>query len=100
MFLHLLMGFSNGKIKVETRLFIFFIRTINFDDPVEKAAHDRIVALVEKMIDAKKTLAHARTDADRAIYERLTQSLDHQIDDLVYHLYDITPEERKIIEGN
>ncbi|HQU92397.1 MAG TPA: hypothetical protein PLK77_08880, partial [Pyrinomonadaceae bacterium] len=75
------------------------IRTINFDDPGEVAVHDRVVGLVEKMIEAKKTLADARTDKDREFYERYCENLDSQIDDLVYQLYDITPEERKIIEG-
>jgi hypothetical protein len=77
----------------------FPVRTINFDDPKEKAAHDKIVELVEKMIEAKKSLAAARTDRDKEFYERFSATLDAQIDDLVYQLYDITPEERKIIEG-
>ena len=76
------------------------IRTINFDDPTEKSMHDKVVGLVEKMIDAKKTLAHARTDKDREFYERYCENLDRQIDEVVYQLYDITPDERKIIEGN
>ena len=51
------------------------------------------------MIEAKKKLASARTDSDRAFYERFCTSLDNQIDDLVYRLYDMTPDERKLIEG-
>ena len=76
------------------------IRTINFNNPGEKAIHDQVVGLVEKMIDAKKAVADARTDRDREFYERYCENLDRQIDDLVYQLYDISPEERKIIEGN
>jgi type I restriction-modification system DNA methylase subunit len=76
------------------------IRTIDFNNPEEKAMHDRTVELVEKMIEAKKDLAAARTDAERNSLERLCDHLDRQIDDLVYKLYDITPEERRIIEGN
>lgn len=76
------------------------IRTIDFNNPTEKAMHDRTVELVEKMIEAKKSLSQARADADRTFYERFCTSLDNQIDDVVYQLYDITPEERKIIEGN
>ena len=74
------------------------IRTIDFNNPAEKAMHDRTVELVEKMIEAKKSFSRARTDSDRTFYERLCTSLDNQIDDLVYQLYDITPDERKIIE--
>ncbi len=75
------------------------IRTIDFNNPTDKVAHDTMVGLVEKMIAAKKSLATARTDADRQFYERFSENLDRQIDELVYKLYDITPEERKIIEG-
>lgn len=75
------------------------IRTINFDDPKEKSAHDKIVELVETIIEAKKNLAAARTDRDKEFYERFCITLDTQIDDLVNQLYDITPEERKIIEN-
>jgi len=59
-----------------------------------------VVELVEKMLDGKRKLADARTDADKRFYERLCDSLDTQIDDLVYRLYDITPDERKIIENS
>jgi len=76
------------------------IRTIDFTNPTEKAMHDRVVELVEKMIDGKKKLSAARTDADRAFYERFCEKMDHDIDSLVYTLYDISDDERKIIEGN
>ncbi len=62
-------------------------------------AHDKMVELVERMLDGKKKLADARTDSDKRFYERFCESLDQQIDTLVYQLYDITPDERKIIEG-
>ena len=78
----------------------FPIRTIDFSNPTEKAAHDKVVELVEKMLDGKKKLTDARTDADKRFYERLCNSLDAQIDDEVYRLYDITPDERKIIENS
>ncbi len=57
-----------------------------------------IKELVGKLRDAKKSLAAARTDADRQFYERFCEKLDRDIDELVYQLYDITPEERRIIE--
>ena len=46
-----------------------------------------IESLVDKILDAKKS----DKDAD-------TVPLEHQIDDLVYKLYDLIPEEIKIIE--
>ena len=54
-----------------------------------------ILLLVTSGFTRRYFIRHLRR---RAIYERLCTSLDHQIDDLVYQLYDITPDERKIIE--
>ena len=51
------------------------------------------------MLDGKRQLADARTDGDKRFYERLCDSLDAQIDGLVYELYDITPDERRTIES-
>jgi adenine-specific DNA-methyltransferase len=70
----------------------------NFNNPQEKAAHDRIVELVEKILEAKKQLAAAQIDKDKTFFERYCESLDRQIDALVYDLYELTPEEIKIIE--
>ena len=36
---------------------------------------------------------------DKAFYESKCASLDRQIDNLVYELYDLTPEEIAIVEG-
>ena len=78
----------------------FPIRTIDFSKPKEKAAHDKIVEMVEKMLEAKKSLANAQTDKDKTFYERFCASLDRQIDDLVYDLYDLAEDERQIIENS
>jgi len=59
-----------------------------------------MVELVEKMIEAKKSLAAAQTDKDKTFYERYCASLDKQIDGLVYGLYDLTPEEIAIIKNS
>lgn len=78
----------------------FPIRTIDFSQPKEKAAHDKIVELVEKMLEAKKQLSAAQTDKDKTFYERYCASLDAQIDALVYDLYALSADERKIIENS
>jgi type I restriction-modification system DNA methylase subunit len=67
--------------------------------PDDKARHDRIVALVEKMLELNKKKHSAKlapSDLDRT--EREIAATDAQIDDLVYELYGITAEERKIID--
>ncbi len=60
---------------------------------------DRIVQLVDQMLEAKQELASARTEGDKTFYESKCATLDRQIDTLVYELYDLTPEEIAIVEG-
>jgi adenine-specific DNA-methyltransferase len=75
------------------------VRLIDFSNSTDKARHDRMVQFVEQMLDAKKQLAEAATDRDRNLYERKCASLDRQIDELVYELYSLTPEEIDLIEA-
>ena len=51
------------------------------------------------MLEAKKQLASARTARDQTFYENKCATLDRQIDNLVYELYDLTPEDIAIVEG-
>ncbi len=74
-------------------------RTINFADAADKSRHDRIVTLVEQMLDLHKRLHAAKTETDRELYQRQIAATDKQIDALVYELYGLTDEEIKIVEG-
>ena len=75
------------------------IRTINFSDPADVARHERMVALVERMLALHKELAAATIPDDKALYQRQIESTDRQIDALVYELYGLTKEEIGIVEG-
>ena len=75
------------------------VRTINFDDPADVARHDRMVALVERMLDLHKKLSAATIPADKSLYQRQIEATDRQIDSLVYELYELTEEEIAIVEG-
>jgi hypothetical protein len=77
----------------------FPIRPINFSDPADVARHERMVALVQAMLDLHKKLAAATVPADRALYERQIEATDRQIDALVYELYGLSDEEIRIVEG-
>jgi type I restriction-modification system DNA methylase subunit len=77
----------------------FPIRTINFSDPEDKARHDRMVSLVERMLELHKMLAQAKSPRDREFLEREIRSRDGEIDRLVYELYGLTEEEVRIVEG-
>jgi len=76
------------------------IRAIDFSKPKEKSAHDKMVELVEKMLEAKKSQANAQTDKDKTFFERYCDSLDKQIDALVYDLYALSADEKRIIESS
>jgi hypothetical protein len=76
------------------------IPPIDFSDPADKARHDEMVALVERMLDLNKKKHSGKlapSELDRI--EREIASTDTKIDELVYELYGITDEEQKIIEG-
>jgi hypothetical protein len=76
----------------------FPIRTINFSDPTDKARHDKMVALIERMLALYKQKADVKTDHEKNLVERQIEATDKQIDALVYELYGLTEEEIKIVE--
>ena len=55
---------------------------------VTKVRQEPIISVVEKILNIKKSIPNADTSA-----------LEHQIDELVYQLYNLTPKEIEIIEG-
>ncbi len=63
----------------------------------DKALHDHVVKLVERMLAAKEELSKAKTEAETTRLERECESLDRQIDEAVYQLYGLTEEEIKIM---
>ena len=63
------------------------IRTIDFSKPKEKDMHDRMVSLVEQILDMNKKLQAAKTDHEKKMLQRQIDFTDKQIDTLVYELY-------------
>jgi type I restriction-modification system DNA methylase subunit len=72
---------------------------IDFSTPTDKARHDKLVSLVQRMLEARRQLAAAKTDGDQIFYSNKCAGLDGQIDALVYELYGLSSEEIKIVEG-
>jgi hypothetical protein len=75
------------------------IRAIDFNNPAEKTIHDKLVSLVERMLEMHKKKAALPPSAEREKIEREITITDEKIDDIVSGLYGITDEERKIIEA-
>ena len=74
------------------------IRTIDFSDPADKARHDKMVVMVERMLTLHKQLSDVKTDHEKTLIERQIEATDRQIDALVYELYGLTEEEIGIVE--
>ncbi|MEM6749648.1 MAG: DNA methyltransferase [Planctomycetota bacterium] len=81
------------------------IRRIDFSDPDDVARHDRMVALVQAMLDLNRQLhGDGETGAlspgpKRRAIEGQIASTDRQIDQLVYELYGLTEEEIAVVEA-
>ena len=75
------------------------ISPINFSDKSDKAKHDKMVALVERMMDLHERLASAKTPDDETRLQRQIDATDREIDRLVYDLYGLTDEEIAIVEA-
>jgi len=76
------------------------IPPIDFNDDADVARHDKMVALVTRMLELHKKKAAARTPNEQERLERGIKETDAAIDKLVYELYGLTEEEIKIIEGS
>jgi hypothetical protein len=74
------------------------IRTINFSESRDRAHHEKMVTLAERMLDLHEQLAKAKNPDDKTRVDREIESTDREIDQLVYELYGLTEEEIKIVE--
>ena len=74
------------------------IRTINFDDSEDIARHDQMVALVIQMLDFNERLILSKIPQTREVLKRKIESIDKQIDNIVYGLYNLTNEEIKLVK--
>jgi len=72
------------------------IHSINFNNSTEKTLHDKMVVLVEKMLELHKQ--SPRTPQEKEMLQRDIESTDAAIDTLVYELYGLTEEEIAIVE--
>jgi adenine-specific DNA-methyltransferase len=95
---------EQGRLFAQVKTFIMKripIRQIDFAILDEKVAHDRLVALVEKMLELNKKLTPMRDqyshERDELVKE--IEKTDREIDNLVYGLYNLTDKERQIVEN-
>ena len=78
------------------------IRQIDFDNPSEKTTHNKLVTLIEKMLELNKKLVPIQALYSRERDELIKQieMTDKEIDKLVYNLYGLNEEECRIVEAS
>jgi hypothetical protein len=72
---------------------------IDLKKSADKAQHDRMVNLVEKLLVLMPRLRQARSEAERKTLQNAVTAADGQIDALVYELYGLTEKEIRLVEG-
>jgi hypothetical protein len=73
--------------------------TVDLNDPAVRKKHDRLVKLVQALLDTNDGLGKARTSHQSERLRHQAEALDQQIDALVNDLYGLTSDEVKILEG-
>jgi len=63
------------------------------------ARHDKMVELVERMLDLHKQLPKAKTPHEQESLKRTFAATDNRVDALVYELYGLTEGEMRVVEG-
>lgn len=79
------------------------IPKIDFSNKKEKAKHDELAKLADKMLKLNKELQKLDPILDEDEYKELKSKIDKidkEIDERVYKLYGLTPEEIKVVEQN
>ena len=95
------MHMGGGYLRFRTRFLNHLpIKLLDFNNLSEKAIHDKLVSLVDQMLELHKKKASLPPSAEREKIEREIAITDEKIDEIVYELYGITEKERKIIEAN
>ncbi len=61
-------------------------------------AEGRLVLLVDKMLGLMPKLRAATSESEKAVLQNAVTSTDQQIDQLVYELYNLTPQEIALVE--
>ena len=98
-FLYRLQNPQIGKVFPEIKPSVIKSLLIRKHSNIVKSQHDLMVSLVDQMLATQKKLHETISPIEKKHYQKEADILDKQIDTLVYELYELTPEEIKIVEG-
>ncbi|HOW96739.1 MAG TPA: TaqI-like C-terminal specificity domain-containing protein [Kiritimatiellia bacterium] len=77
----------------------FPVAGIRHSSPTDRARHDKLVELVDKMLVLVPKLRAEASESKRKTLQNAVDATDRQIDRLVYELYGLTGEEIALVEG-
>jgi len=77
----------------------FPIKLIDKQSKTEKPLHDEIVKLVTHLLKFNEEMQLAKLESKRDQIKGRIDFCEDRINEIVYQLYDLTPEEIKIVEG-
>lgn len=75
------------------------IHKLNLSNSVDKKNHDKMVELVDQMLEVQKKYHNTKLETEKKLFKNQIDILDNQIDQLVYELYGLNEEEIAIVEG-
>lgn len=96
-------------------IFGLAIRTVQFDNPTtsripmpvidlsnssHKEVHDKIVVLVDNIIELNKKVNTEKNPNSLNMINRQILACEKQLDNLIFSIYNLNDEEKKIVEGN
>ncbi|NIR10740.1 MAG: N-6 DNA methylase [Candidatus Aminicenantes bacterium] len=70
----------------------------NDSENEEKERYNKMVEMVDQMLEVQKKYHTATIETEKNLFKKQIDILDKQIDQLVYQLYGLTPEEIAIVE--
>lgn len=92
---------SGGYMNVnKNSLSSFIYYPLDMSNKKDKEMHDKIVNLVDNIIALNKKLSVEKNPNSITIINRQINSIDRQIDKLVYQIYNLDESDIKIIEGD
>lgn len=90
----------NMGAHLTTNVTIENVKFLPIKSEITQSQSEMVLTLVDQMLISQKECHHAKNDSDKKLYEQKISMLDKKIDALVYQLYDLTPDEIEIVEGN
>ncbi|MCX5816086.1 MAG: hypothetical protein NTX75_07565 [Proteobacteria bacterium] len=93
-------NFRGGYYSYESRFIKDMpIRNIDLNNPSEKALHDKLINLVDRILELRKKETTVPASSERDRVTREIAVTDEKIDEIVYRLYGVESTEIKVIES-